>query len=157
MSVCYVEKQTVKNHGIYSSWGKLERTYLIHHFGSAPSESSIICKKHLLEAKRHYHSLHHTPSWKKQIQKSLHSSKKCNNPKCTQQNEKLIKPTFAPVDQVCKILGVETTTHQEFVLCQKCYNVTYQTFFEYRKPCSSCGAIPKTSKIFNRTVLMLKL
>jgi len=30
------------------------------------------------------------------------------------------------------------------------YNVTFHTFYEYQKPCSSCGAIPKNSKIFNR-------
>ena len=47
-----------------SSWRELERTYLIHHFSSAPSKSCMICKKHLLEAKRHCHSLDHTPSWR---------------------------------------------------------------------------------------------
>ena len=55
------------------------------------------------------------------------------------------------MDQLCKTLDVEPTTHQKFVLCQKCYTVTYQTFSDYRRPriCSSCGAIPKTGKIFN--------
>ena len=85
------------------------------------------------------------------MQKPLNTGNKCINPKCkTQQDEKLIRPMFAPIDQLCEILGTDPTAHQAFVLCRKCYNETYSIVFELRKPCSSCGAIPKASTVFNR-------
>ena len=85
------------------------------------------------------------------MQKPLNTGNKCINPKCkTQQDEKLIRPIFAPIDQLCEILGTNPTAHQAFVLCRKCYNETYSIVFELHKPCSSCGAIPKASTVFNR-------
>ena len=55
----------------YGIWGESERTYLEQHFGSVPADSSMICRKHLIEAKRHCHSLDHTPSWKTHVQKNI--------------------------------------------------------------------------------------
>ena len=94
----------------YGARGESECTYLVQHYGSVPPDSSIICNKHLLEAKRYCHILDHTPSWKKQVQKALITTTKCSNPKCkTVQGEKSIKPMFAPMDKLCEILGTKPT------------------------------------------------
>ena len=56
---------------------------------------------------------------------------------------------FAPLNEINKILGIQSTIEQ-LVLCQKCYNDTYTTVSTTRAPCSSCGATPKTGKTFCR-------
>ena len=101
----------------YGIWGESERTYLEQYFGSVPADSSMICRKHLIEAKRHCHSLDHTPSWKTHVQKTSNTTNKCINPKCkTVQGEKLIKPMFAPMDKLCEILR-RYQTNSSAVIC----------------------------------------
>ena len=56
---------------------------------------------------------------------------------------------FAPLKEINKILGIQSTIEQ-LVLCQKCYIDTYTTISTTRAPCSSCGATPKTGKTFCR-------
>jgi len=48
----------------YDSWGKLECTYLEKDLGASPHSKSSVCKKHLVEARRHVHDQDHVPSWK---------------------------------------------------------------------------------------------
>jgi len=133
----------------YDTWGEPERTYLVHHFNSVPIKGSVICKKHLLEAKRNFQCLDRIPIWKSNEKgSSITSTDKCINPKCkTLHVQKLIKPMFAPIKTITKILGIQSSAWP-FVLCQKCYNDTCTIVVGTRLPCSSCGTTPKPGTVF---------
>lgn len=132
--------------------GTIRTCILRNPSGYSPINNSYICKKHLLEAKRHGHNKDHVPSWKEHM--PIHTiQQKCFNPKCENQSpDKLIKPMFISHDKMMEILGVKQTaeTNQPLVLCRKCYNETYATICGSHIPCSSCGATPKSSKTFCR-------
>jgi len=44
------DKQLTK----YSNWGINEKNFVHTHLGKCPPDESYICKKHLVEAKRHH-------------------------------------------------------------------------------------------------------
>ena len=51
------------------------------HLGRKPPANSVLCKKHLVEAQRHYNTPNFTPKWKCSLRAPL---VKCINPKCTE-------------------------------------------------------------------------
>ena len=131
----------------------MERTYLEKHLGVSPHNKSFICKKHLVEARRHGHEQDHVPSWKTPSPNSnLQCSKQqCGNPHCSNvECDNLIKPMFTTSDKLKELFGIEPTGGS-FVLCRKCYNATYAAICgSQSKPCSSCGAKPKRGTAFCR-------
>ena len=129
--------------------GESLNVYLVRHFNSVPKKGSMICKKHLLEAKRNSQSLDHIPIWKRNEKgSSITSTDTCINPKCkTSHVQKLIKPMFAPIETLTKILGIQSSA-RPIVQCRKCYNDTYTIVVGTRLPCSSCGTTPKPGTVF---------
>ena len=119
----------------------------------SPQDSTFIGKKHLVEARRHGHKDEHVPSLKtlpknnaKEFNKQQCSNSQCNNV----EYDKLIAPMFMTNDQITELYGIEYTD-EPFVLCRKCYNETYATFYgSHGIPCSSCGAKPKKGTAFSR-------
>ena len=61
---CIICGNTDNQKSRYATWGKTERMYLEKHLGMSPQDSTFICKKHLVEARRHGHKYDHVPSWK---------------------------------------------------------------------------------------------
>ena len=136
----------------YATWGTTERMYLEKHFGMSPQDNTFICKKHLVEARRHGHKYDHVPSWKTSPSSVQEFNKQqCSNPQCNNvEYDKLIKPLFASHDQLTELFEIEHTG-EPFVLCRKCYNETYATICGTGStPCSSCGAKPKKGTAFCR-------
>ena len=90
-----------------------------------------MCKKHLLEDRRHGHNNDHVPSWKEGIPIPT-IQQKCSTLKCENQSpNKLNTPMFTSHDKLMEILGIKQTaeTNQLFVLCGKHYNETYATIY----------------------------
>ena len=133
----------------YDSWGKMECVYLEKHLGVSPHNQCFICKKHLVEARRHGHELDHIPSWKSSSNDLQSSKQQCSNPHCNNSEcDKLIKAMFTTSDKLSKLFGLEPTG-EPFVLCRKCYNETYATICgSQSKPCSSCGANQREELLF---------
>jgi len=78
-------------------------------------------------------------------------NKMCGNPICTNLKcERLIKPSFAPLDEIKAFLNLHSL-EGTFALCQKCYCYAYNVLHpkETRK---SCGAVSKAGEIFNRHI-----
>ena len=126
--------------------------YLEKHLGMSPQDSTFICKKHLVEARRHGHKYDHVPSWKTSPSSAREFSKQqCSNPQCNNvEYDKLVKPFFVSNDKLNELFGTEHTGGP-FVLCRKCYNDTYATIYgPCSIPCSSCGANPKKGTAFSR-------
>jgi len=78
----------------YGNGGEIEKSFIVKHLGKTPSDESSLCKKHLIEAKRHHSIPNFIPKWRDQpLPKPVN---KCAHPKCTNsQCDKLIKPAFA--------------------------------------------------------------
>ena len=94
----------------YDSWGKMERVYLEKHLGVSPHNQCFICKKHLVEARRHGHELDHIPSWKSSSNDLQSSKQQCSNPHCNNSEcDKLIKAMFTTSDKLSKLFGLEPT------------------------------------------------
>ena len=143
----------------YATWGDIERTYLAKHLGKPLDDSSLVCRRHLLEAKRYGQQDHHIPSWKSVVpdrdldssSSSLPPVKMCSNPHCENDTYKrLINPMFATNDKLAEIFNTESTD-EPFVLCRQCYNKAYSTICaSHSELCSSCGAKPKSGTNFCR-------
>ena len=125
----------------YSNWSDTERQFLCEHLGKCPPEGSNICKKHLLEAKRHHTNSEYIPKWKKvDKQKAL---KCCIHPQCANKShDKLIKPAFATITDLERLLGVQSSVQNPFLLCPTCYTKLYRQFNPVAN-CKSCGGTPK--------------
>jgi len=72
---------------MYSVWSK--HPYFLKHLGESLSDGALVCRKHLVEAKRHGKNPEHVPLWKIVVagnldssQNSHHSVKKCSNLQC---------------------------------------------------------------------------
>ena len=134
----------------YNNWGSEERAFILKHLDTIPSDSSYICKSHLLEARRHHNDIHFIPKWKTNHTGSSKPLRQCMNPKCTNpMHEKLIKPAFVATDKLEEILGVRSSEESPLLLCQSCYHALYHQFHPL-KICASCGAAPKVGKSFCR-------
>ena len=119
--------------------GKREREFILKHFGEAPPDDSFLCKKHVIEARRHHKNSDFVPKWKPQWGRDV---QKCMNPTCSHSEyKKVIKSAFRPVRDICEALGLDVSTN-ELVLCALCYQEVYSQFHY----CRSCGAFPKTGK-----------
>ena len=128
----------------YRSWGAIERKFLYEHLGRYPPEESYMCKKHLLEAQRHHTNTQYTPKWKKVS--TAKSTNACIHPECCNKfHEKLIKPAFATITELERLLGIESSADNPFLLCPTCYMKLYRQFNPVPN-CASCGATPKYGK-----------
>ena len=85
----------------------MERVYLEKHLGVSPHNQCFICKKHLVEARRHGHELDHIPSWKSSSNDLQSSKQQCSNPHCNNSEcDKLIKAMFTTSDKLNKLFGL---------------------------------------------------
>ena len=116
-------------HCRYETWGEIECTYLVKHLGKPLNDTSMVCRRHLLEAKRCHHKPDHVPSWKtEEAVSDLGSShvsfppaKVCSNPKCENSiQDKLIKPMFTTCNKLAELFNTEYTGGP-FALCRQCY------------------------------------
>ena len=84
----------------YGNGGEIEKSFIVKHLGKTTSDESSLCKKQLIEAKRHHSIPNFIPKWRDH-QPSPGPVNKCAHPKCTNsQCDKLIKPAFAPIDKL---------------------------------------------------------
>ena len=120
--------------------GIAEKKFLSEHFGEYLPEDS--CKKHWIEAK-HYHSdPHYIPKWKN-IPNTQTSLRSCIHPQCTDKfRDKLFKPSFTTINELEKLLGVQSSSSVPFLLCPSCYSKVYR-HFNPTHTCSTCGATSK--------------
>ena len=147
---CILCRKTDRYMSQYGNWGDLEKEFVMKHLGSAPSDDSPICKKHLIEAKRHHGTPGLVPKWAGQHRQSTTPGCKCINPKCAHtQCVKLIKPAFVPVENLEAALGIQTSTTNPLLLCEMCYQDMYRLLHPPTN-CASCGAMPKTGTRFCR-------
>ena len=128
----------------FKDWGEKEKEFLKTHLGKTPPSNSFICRKHLLEAKRHHNdSTPYNPKWKGT--QSM-SKRQCIS---AHQDEKTIKPSFAPIQWLEAALHIECTEPKLLALCLHCYNELYRQF-NSPSPCASCGGIPKQGTVLCR-------
>ena len=119
--LCKAQSHTLSR---YATAGEEEKRFIVKHLGEAllPLDS-LICKKHLIEAKRHSKTQGFIPKWKSNKEKIL---QKCINPNCTcLKYEKVIKPAFRPTNQIKEILNLSLSSNEEVVVCPKCYHDIY--------------------------------
>ena len=78
---CVLCGKTDKYMSQYGKWGELEKEFIMKHLGSTPSDDSHICKKHMIEAKRHHGTPGFVPKWTGQHRPSTKAGQKCINPR----------------------------------------------------------------------------
>jgi len=113
----------------YGNLGEIECAYFLKHLGESLSDGALVCRKHLVEAKRHGENQEHVSSWKivaaGNVDSSLnshHSVKKCSNLQCENVvPDKLIQPLFTTTRRIFQTQG----TGEPFVLYRQCYNKAY--------------------------------
>ena len=49
----------------FTNWKSNEKEFVLQHVVKTPSDSSYMCKKCKLEAKRHHDTHHYIPKWKR--------------------------------------------------------------------------------------------
>ena len=102
----------------------------------------------MLEAKRHHTNSEYRPKWKKVDTQKV--PKCCIHPQCGNKfHDKLIKPAFATLAELEKLLGVQSSVQKPFLLCPSCYSKLYHEFNPLAN-CTSCGATPKPGQKFCR-------
>jgi len=137
----------------YATWGGSEHTYLVKHLGKPLSDSALVYRRHLLEAKQYGQRCEHIPSWKTVIECNLEpspgSAKKCSNPQCENKDcSKLIKPMFTTNDKLAEIFQTQCADGP-FVMCRQCYYKAYDIIcVSQGEPCGSCGANPTSGTTF---------
>ena len=65
----------------FAHWGDNEKDFVVRHLGSKPPDESYVCKRDLLEAKRHHDTPNHIPKWKNPNSKPI-AKYNCSHPKC---------------------------------------------------------------------------
>ena len=80
---------------------------------------SYICKKHWIEAKRYHSNPHYIPKWKS-IPNTQTSLMSCIHPQCTDKfRDKLFKPSFTTINELEKLLGVQSSSSVPFLMCTR--------------------------------------
>ena len=91
-------------------WGLQRKKFLSEHFGEYLPEDSYIRKKHWIEAKRYHSDPHYIPKWKN-IPNTQTSLRSCIHPQCTDKfRDKLFKPSFTTINELEKLLGVQSSS-----------------------------------------------
>ena len=72
-----IEKYTTR----FAHWGDNEKDFVVRYLGSKPPDESYVCKRDLLEAKRHHDTPNHIPKWKNPNSKPI-AKYNCSHPKC---------------------------------------------------------------------------
>ena len=109
-----------------------------------------VCKKHLIEAKRHYDDGKpgFVPNWTVHHGSSTTPGHKSINPMCARiQCVEIIKHASVSIENFAPTLRIQTSTITPFLLCQKLYQDMYQLFHPFTN-CASFGAISKASTRF---------
>ena len=133
----------------YNNLGIAEKNFLREHFGEYLPEDSYICKKHWIEAKRYHSDPHYIPKWKN-IPNTQTSLRSCIHPQCTNKfRDKLFKPSFTTINELEKLLGIQSSSNVPFLLCPSCYSKVYR-HFNPTHTCTTCGATPKPGQKFHR-------
>jgi hypothetical protein len=126
----------------YSSCTSEIKRFIERHLNDVPPESAKLCKRDLLEAKRHSSDMSYTPKWKEtQIIKEVNH---CVYPGCTETsaNAKISRATFASRESLMALVGLHTNTTVEVPTFCKAH---YSSLYEIVNPrkCASCDAYPK--------------
>ena len=133
----------------YGNINSTERAFITQHSDLPIVETSWVCKKHVLEAKRHCNDSEFLPKWKRVSKNTQHSklANKCGNPICTN-SDRLIMPSFAPLSDLTRIFNIQTNDDMvnPFVLCQ---NVTAM-----KHPANHVVPFPRQASLLIDTVLM---
>ena len=125
----------------YGSTSSEVKSFLMQHYDGIILEDSWICKKHILEAQRNSSASGYVPKWCKLSKPQ--SKGKCANTSCncaSLEHQKLIKPTFASINEINMVFQIKVDTDNSFVLCHLCYCQAYN-LLNPKKTCKSCGAI----------------
>ena len=131
----------------FAHWGDNEKDFVVRHLGSKPDES-YVCKRDLLEAKRHHDTPNHIPKWKNPNSKPI-AKYNCSHPKCTV-SEGLIQPKFESTDSIGAALGIKHSPGYPLLLCREHYNTVY-TFIP--KPLVLLAVPhPEEAPVFHTTV-----
>ena len=99
----------------FTNWKAIEKEFILQHVVKTPSYDSCICKKCMLEAKRHYHTPDYIPKWKEKLTVTPRLMQKCIHPQCTD-TDKLIYVSFDETDNLEAALGV-TASPDNPLLC----------------------------------------
>ena len=97
------------------NWKAIEKEFILQHVVKTPSDDSCICKKCMLEAKRHYHTPDYIPKWKEKLTVTPKLMQKCIHPQCTD-TDKMIHASFDETDNLEAALGV-TASPDNPLLC----------------------------------------
>ena len=105
-----METRTIRSHGMLHGVKQKVCTYLEKHLSMSPQDSPFICKKHLVEARRHGHKYDHVPSWKTSPSSAREFSKQqCSNPQYNNvEYDKLIKPFLSQMTSLMNYLEQNT-------------------------------------------------
>ena len=106
----------------------MKRILCTHILANVPPDESYVCKKHLVEAKRHHNDDTFIPKWKRDNE----DDKGCVHPQCQDRfNE---KPAFATISALKTHLGVLVADDIPFLLCPP------KVYHQFNPPnSSSCG------------------
>ena len=94
---CYLCGKSNLQYSHYGAWGENEKDFLKQHWDDEPAPSACICIAHHKEAKRSHHP-GYIPKWSKKS-RNVDNNKSCVYPFC-EAKEKLIKPSFAPMEEI---------------------------------------------------------
>ena len=100
----------------FTNWKALEKEFVLQHVVKTPSDDSCICKKCMLEAKRHCRTPDYIPKWKEKLTVTPRLMQKCIHPQCTD-TDKLIHASFDETDNLEAALGVTASPDNPLLLC----------------------------------------
>ena len=131
---------------IFSNLHQHEKLYIEKHHGNVPLEAPI-CKRHQVEAKRHYNDDSHVPKWKERVTTSIPVTCMYHGCTLTSATSKITCASFASYEKLMSA-GEIASEEEEIYLCKIHYNDVYRKL----KPinCASCNAHPKQGKLFTR-------
>ena len=153
-NLCHLCSNRDNNLSLLSKWSEELKSFVLLHLQDGSSSRSevntgiFVCKKHLLEARRHHTDPGYTPKWKKK-EKSNKLLITCMYLNCTNTNEKtnIIKATFVSKDQLIEAMGLQQTSDRaDVTVCENHYSKLYMEINPMK--CASCNGWPKKGMIF---------
>ena len=132
----------------FTNWKSNEKEFVLQHVVKTPSDSSFMCKKCKLEAKRHHDTHHYIPKWKRHFAATPKHTRKCIYSQCLA-TEKLIHASFEKTENLEAALGITSSPDNPLLLCRDHYNEAYRKFHP-QTVCASCVAILKSKTSFSR-------
>ena len=127
-----------------ATWNVALKSFVLCHLPHPPPPNILICKKDLLEARRHHLDPNYTPKWK-----SVTVAKQiimCVYPKCSNnsENDCIIKASFMSQQEMKELCSIDSNNA---FLCKHHYNKIYRELHPPKR-CASCNALPKAGGNF---------